>query len=1425
MYGSIHTHFESQYDTGNNKKQMVKNFIASGAKKVAVTEHGVFSSYEDLKDIADSIKKEAKEAGQQIPEIEIVPGIEGYFEEEASHLILVAKDYEGYLSLCKIISESNSNIVKNKPIITLDNLKRNVKKGHLICTSACIAGPFGRTFGLERMDLEEKIAKLDADLSESGFREYSDFVSEYDAKKTLAKQISPTKKEIADAERFAKKTGNYDEVDAIEERREKASVLNAWLQENTEKLKEAEDAIKKLGKASYKRKQTNFENYTEELLNIIRDEENGKVEMDAHLLLEDFLQIFGKENFFFEIQNHGLKKEEVVYNNVVSFAYRAGHPNFIASNDIHVGVTKDDPSYEDMLLRRNVIKFTRFNTYQEESPDDREYVIKDDSELKEELLKIIRPVEGPQGAISSEEIVNSAVHNVENVLSECHVEFPQNENHYPKFCEDENAEFERRVRKGIAERFPNGFPEGKEEIYKERLEYEIGVIKQMGYAGYHLIVADYLEYGRLLGYLPTEEEIANAPLSIKELDEYITSKNYPRIGYNIGPGRGSAVGSICCYGMGITDIDPIPYGLLFERFLNVERVSMPDIDSDFRIDIREKVIDYCRAKYGAECICQIMTKSFGATKGNLRLAARYLGSVECSKDEKYKALEQELSEVNSMLSSNPEIQRKRENLKVEQSDARKLLKAVENSSEKEKIEKEIAQINEEIENLNIEEESIKNELKAKKESIKKEMDGFMKTWYARADKLSKLYDELGEHLPSADTLTKEEASIVELAETLEGVFTGYGQHAAGTIISGDDLTGIIPLMWNDKKESMETQCTMAQAEAKGLLKMDFLGLNNLNIITEIIRKPTNKSDMDGKLQDYIEREKILKDSAIYRDIFSTGLTQGVFQFESAGMKKMLMDFKPESFEDIILLVAAYRPGPMDYIPEIIEQKWYNKNGRVGEAPKRSITLKNEALESILAPTYGCPIYQEQIMQIFQKMAGYSLGGADIVRRYMSKKKEEPLKKEKQAFIYGDKERGIPGCMALHGLTEKEAGDLFEQMMPFAKYGFNKSHATAYAMVALYTAYLKKYHTADFFRSSLNAVANLDEIPPFVAEMPYFGLEFKPPTMLESKNNFTVEDNGKSIRFGLKYIKSFSEQNVCRNTTVQDFISMNPGISLKLVEKYAQLGMFTECWTTDKKIGRVQGNRHECLRWLKENGELLEKYLERVEKVESLKEAKKEVDSQLSAGILDEEELKALQKEQNKLKNMIDTWTEKRMETASILNQHVQEDKKNGIVKKETPEEILENRKWETEFLSIPFDIEDSRRRVAQCKNTKTFGDLKTTMDKNNGSKTVKIPAVVLSISDLKKTKNNKNYYEVMLMDRNGTIISRRFDSKPCVLDGEFSLMIDEFKYYTCNLKNYSEIKEPTTGKVFIIPDKQRLSDCQTVQNWIMFQYLEEKKCR
>lgn len=1310
-YGSIHTHFESRFDTANNLSSMCEEFVKLGFKKVAVTEHGVFSSYEDLKKIVK----------EKVLDLEIIPGVEGYFletlpnpapqmqlkenatgsvneaEEEESeneffgkgkHIVLVAKDYEGYLSLSKIITESNRNIVGGNPIITLDNLQKNVAKGHLICTSACIGGIFGGYMGLEEYNLKQKKEKIDAEIAESHYYEIKKLDDEFLSLKKVAERSLLQKRR--NAEKALQKHRNYTAMQnyLLLEAEQKEAIDTI----ESRKLEFVENH-KRLGELNRRRfgsKITMLEEINQRLTSFPSPEKQFQ---KAKTLYNKLTKIFGKKDFYLEIQNHGLEPEKIVYPAIVDFAKFVGHDRFIASNDIHIGISsRNIDRLPAELERRNVVQFTRFNKYSPIKDDEKEYYIKTNDELEAELLKII----------PDKEIVDNAIKNIETALSDCEIIFPQ-KNHYPAFCDDEPAEFDRLIKEGIKKRFPKGFPSPE---YEKRLQEEIEVISSMGYIGYHLIVADYLEYGRLVGYLP-DEYIQNAPLTKEGVKELLNKLNVEPIGYNIGPGRGSGAGSLVCYLFGITDIDPIPYDLLFERFLNKERVSMPDIDSDFRTDVREKVVEYCKEKYGSDCICQIMTKGYGSIKGNLRIAARYLGSKAFEED-------QEMQRLKNIVTTSPEDVR---------SD-------INTASASEKI------------------------------------DSFLKPWYNIADKLSKSVENdrvIGKNF------TDTEQKIINLAKELDGVFLNYGQHAAGTIISDTPLENVLPLMWNPKKKNFETQCIMEFAEAMGLLKMDFLGLKNLNIITKIMRLTK-----DARLQDIEQRLELLAMPQIYSSIFATGLTHGVFQFESPGMKKMLQQFKPESFEDIILLVAAYRPGPMDYIPEIIAQKWYNKFdgdykkysafirniypfdkdnkrnsnnqfydvfGNVQKTPPHSITVKCEPLQKILAPTYSCPIYQEQIMQIFQKMAGYSLGGADIVRRYMSKKKEDKLAKEKKTFVFGDEKRNIPGCIKLHGLTQEEAEMLFEQMMPFAKYGFNKSHATAYALVAFFTAFLKYEHPAEFYTESLNAIQKLDELPPFVDEMHEFNVHLLGPSVLKSKNRFSCDGN--NIYFGLKYIKGQSENEFTIGSSVEDFCHSNIHLGIKTLEHLIAVGVL-DCFDY---------NRTKVAKWFDANSS----------KIKSLHDTKIAFDSVTEEDIAENPKLKTKQIQ--------------RIQTISELEDSI--DKLYDY--NDIPLNIKENRANELELLGYVFSIKDSERLINLHPDKTDFSALQT--------RDARVNAIVLSCGPLVKSKSGKSqYHSVRLKDRTGAEIVRRFDSPVHETEGSFMLTSEDGKFFLNKTKDIRPLK-------------------------------------
>ena len=987
-------------------------------------------------------------------------------------------------------------------------------------------------------------------------------------------------------------------------------------------------------------------------------------------------------------------------------------------------------------MRLDVAKYNASNTDLPYQPltNEGEYCIK----TEEELMDGFRPALQDMKSIPDvDHFISSALERTEKKMDECFLEVREMNNHYPKFCDDENAEFIRLCKEGITWRFPNGMPQE----YKDRLDKEIDVITSMGYAGYHLIVQDYLKYGRLLGYLD-EDEVEDAPLTIEELDQYITERNIKRVGVGIGPGRGSAAGSLCCYLLGITDIDPIKNGLIFERFLNPERVSMPDIDSDFRPQVRLKAREYVREKYGDANVCEIVTKAYQGESGCIHIAARYLAGRQSAK-----------------------------------------------------------------------------------ETDSKKVDAIKKHWTQVGDALAKAFqafspapedEEEGFAAFKHGTFTEEESDIITMVDILKGLFTGYSQHAAGVIISKDNIGNEIPLMWNSSSQSLQTQCQMASAEEKGYLKMDFLGLRNLATISDTVKHPAKEEDITDYCLDANKRQQyILEDPAIYKEVFSKGLTQGIFQFESEGMKQMLKNFQPETFDDIVLLVAAYRPGPMDYIPEIIAQKWYSKDpdhyyermskmyppddekyANLYPVPQSSITLKNGALQNILKNTYGCPIYQEQIMQIFQEMAGYSLGRADEVRRAMSKKKVAKLEHERVYFIHGNDSEiveakqkleelkksladapdiqkasiqkqidtfkipaKIEGCMAKHGITEEEANDLFEQMMPFAKYGFNKSHAAAYSVVAVETGWCKLYRTADFYCAALNNWKKRDELPKYVADMTQFGIKLLPPSLDCKTDLFKVEDG--NIRFPINKVKNvqFHASDYEADSCLQKFIQKNPKATDKVIEKLIRLNCFDQCWNFNSEKAkvmekqRVNGSVAVMLKWLKENYSDVSKFY-------ALKGDAKEA-----------------------MKN--------------TLNQRALADCGPGNYKiaQRMNIEVLSDRATEYDLTGHIFSVEDDLKKIQGFKNQNTFKDLDQTSKDNLG-----IPCVVLNIGAEKYTKSGNVFYPAMLMDRTGEIREFRFDMK-------LKAMMEEKKQYD---GTYSKAQKPLYG-TYLLP-KMKYFICRKVFN-------------
>ena len=1340
MIGNMGVHFEDAGYAVTEIDKTIKNLIRAGYKKVAITGLSTFSAYEDVL----SEVKHIKESNQDL-QLDIIPGIQCYFEEEGKYITLIAKDYEGYLELSKIITEANelgtiienpNNQSANHPVIYMDNLRRNIKPGHMILNISGQNNVFSSLLSGDYMALKNDINSLEERLSnlykidEENFISYDDIddlIRYYDTLSTIKR---PLKKEYTFAERYFKET---DDSSLIDEYNNKLSAY----EHAKEDMKQLDGYISELRKIH--RTNAKYNNQLLEKMEALENYSDAKQIQDATSLYLDFEEIFGKDNICFELQSHNNKEEKEIIEKLTEFAYsmQGDNPNFVVGNETRIGVLSNDNDMDFEIMRLGMSRFLYEDKERKNKKDNiyvpinqlqplKEYCIKTEDELQKDITNELKDKYENAG-----DIVNKAIKRTDALLNSCYIEPHEQENHYPKYCDDENSEFEKRCIAGISWRFPNGFP-SKE--YEERLQYELNVIKSMGYAGYHLIVQDYLEYSRLLGYL-TDEQIEEAPLTIPELEKYIEDNNIDRIGVGIGPGRGSAVGSLCCYLLGITDVDPIEQGLLFERFLNTERVSMPDIDSDFAPTVRYKAIDYVKNKYGAKNICQIMTKQYDHEKGSIRDANRYIIESKI-----YKAKQAHADVYDEEI----------------------------DDKELEKIKKECEKI---TNNLIKEYEAY--EKKAENENLQKGLKGFL------------AFNE--------NSLSIQQKNIINHAIYIDNMFTGYGKHAAGVIISKDCVGDAMPLMLNSNSKMMQTQCQMASAEEKGYLKMDFLGLRNLSVITDATKYPFKKEDKTDVLQNAAKRDiEVLKDKEVYEKIFSKGLTQGVFQFESAGMKNYLKALQPESFDDIVLLNAAYRPGPMDFIPEIIERKKWEKGGRVGEPPKSTISLRNDTLDDILKNTYGCPIYQEQIMQIFQRMAGYSLGRADEVRRAMSKKKEEKLAKERENFIYGNAKeieaakqhlehlkekltnttgtealaiqseindfkipKEIAGCVKLQGITAEEANKLFDQMMPFAKYGFNKSHAVAYSVVAVETAWLKLHRTKDFYCSALNHWKDRNEVTAYAAEMSNFDIKLLPPRLDNKSAEFTVEEDG--IRFPIIKANNFDKNfNVVPDTTLQGFIKKNPELSQTRIESLIKLGCFDACWDLKEphlsmEKQRIGENRHAQINWLKT-------YYKTVNSCANL-------EISINSGLLSENDVTKKQKELN----------DKLSELMSAAVKDIKEVKIPGQLKvtplKHSISEIFEERKWEFDFTCHTFGVDDDFEIIKKYSNHNNYDTLM-----KNETLLVNTPCVVLSVSDEQYTKTNKLFYNIQLMDRNGNIFFRRMQDKPTVSYGIFALYNDDKKF-------------------------------------------------
>lgn len=1030
MFEHLHLHSLDRYDSQNLPEEVCKRLKELGFRYCAVTQHGVVSAVEPMRDAA------AKYG------LVFIPGIETYYDEaegNRAHGILLAKSYKGWIQICKAVSESQNT--EGYSVMTEDILRKRFGEGapghgEVFFLSACIQGVFAVKLRKNEV-IEREIEKITARRA----RFVPDGTEQmYAEKKAELEKAEAELSEVDEALRFAKDwagrkytarekavqklagTEGYEEAYAALENDKKMSAQAVHAMDNFKSIKTEvskqvtllRQECKKLSESIQK-----AESYDREIADLKSKKVNeNEIVCETETEMRKFQEIFGSGNMFVEIQNHGIEEEREIYPKLVRIARKHGYP-LAATNDCHIVLPT-----EQEFLRRNTLKALRFGEWQPVEDSDKELYIKSEEEMSKALSELYDP-----------DVVKEAMENTVRIAESCSVEWP-NESHYPKFPgRDGNTSeeiFDEEIEKGVRWRFPDGMTEE----YQSRLKREVSVIKSMGYCDYHLIVKDFLEYGRALSCVPAEF-IDEAPLTIKELQDYTEAHGWQG-GFTIGPGRGSAVGSLACYVLGITSLDPLKYDLLFERFLNPERVSMPDIDSDIAKRVRPKVIEYIRHKYGENAVCGILTTNAQAPKGCIRMAAKYYA---ISKGE----------EANTYISL-----------------ADQIAKAVPAT-------------------VGIH---------------------FNDAWDTGTDDNSHKTGDLSEEETVLSHLlceydTPEAHEILSWAASLEGSFTSYGAHAAGIIISdNDDITDYIPLRWNEKLKEFTSQCDMVKVEELGLLKMDCLGLRTLDIITDCLRMI---EENHGILIDPLKLD--IADENVFREIFQKARTNSVFQFESDGMKSMLKRFKPTCFEDLIILVSMFRPGPLQFLDDVIDVK----NGKPYE-------LVTPELEPILGKTYGAICYQEQVMEIFQKLAGYTLGGADMVRRYMSKKKLDKLAHEKDSFVYGDPERKIPGCIH-NGIGASAAEKLFDQMTQFAKYAFNKSHAAAYAYNSYITGYLKHYYSAEFIAAALNWAAP-EKVPGLMREAVALGVSVLGPDINHSGDSFRVEDG--KILFGMSSVKSVGQ---------------------------------------------------------------------------------------------------------------------------------------------------------------------------------------------------------------------------------------------------------------------------------------------------------------
>ena len=712
---------------------------------------------------------------------------------------------------------------------------------------------------------------------------------------------------------------------------------------------------------------------------------------------------FGKGNFFLELQDHGIPEQKTVNAGLMRMSQETGI-ELVATNDVHYTYAEDAEPHDILLCLQTGKKLSDENRMRYEGG---QYFVKSEEEMRALF---------PYAA--------QAIENTQKIADRCNVEIEFGVTKLPHFDVPEGYDSWTYLNKLCHEGLVRRYPDKHDELLP-KLDYELSVIQKMGYVDYFLIVWDFINYARTHG-IP------------------------------VGPGRGSAAGSLVSYTTGITNIDPIRYNLLFERFLNPERVTMPDIDIDFCYERRSEVIDYVIEKYGKDCVTQIVTFGTLAARGVIRDVGRVMDLPYNFCDTIAKNIPNELNiTIDKALIMNPELR--------------------------------------------------------------------------------SMYE-------SDETVKR----LIDMAKRLEGLPRHTSMHAAGVVISQKAMDEYVPLS-RSSDGTITTQFVMTTIEELGLLKMDFLGLRTLTVISDAVKLVEKNHGIK------IDVDNIDYDDKKVLDSIGTGKCDGIFQLESAGMKNFMKELKPQSLEDVIAGISLYRPGPMDFIPKYIK----------GKTEPESVTYVCKELEPILEPTYGCIVYQEQVMQIVQNLAGYTMGQADNIRRAMSKKKQYVIDAERQNFVYGNEEQGIKGCIA-NGISEQAANQIYDSMVDFAKYAFNKSHAAAYAVVAYQTAYLKYYYPVEFMAALMTSVIdNTRKVAEYIYSCRQMGIKVLSPDINEGEGRFLATKDG--IRYGMYAIKSIGRQVIDiilaereangKYITLSDFLSRVAGreVNKRAVENLIKAG--------------------------------------------------------------------------------------------------------------------------------------------------------------------------------------------------------------------------------------------------------------------------------